>query len=159
MNKTVQGTDKDGNKIEMNVEKLFFRPSIYGVLIKENKVLLISQNFGYSLPGGGIELGENHKDALVRELEEETGYKITVDKILDIYSSFFKLPFSGRNAHTIRLFFSCSIVGGGLIENPDLSEAEKSWNSKPEWIELSKLNEIKIGDSADIVGIINKALT
>ena len=58
MYKTVIGQDKDGNKIEMDISDLSWRISVYGIVVKDEKVLMISQNFGYSLPGGAIELGE-----------------------------------------------------------------------------------------------------
>lgn len=53
--------------------------SVYGVGFDENdRVLLIkdSSSHLWGLPGGGIESGENHEQALVRELSEETGLKL-----------------------------------------------------------------------------------
>src|SRR5690606_38606498 len=39
------------------------------------KILMVRSNLGYyKLPGGGVEDGESHAEALVREVAEETGY-------------------------------------------------------------------------------------
>ena len=35
----------------------------------------------YKFPGGGIEAGENHKEALLREVKEETGLTVIPDSI------------------------------------------------------------------------------
>lgn len=105
MGKVVKGTDINGNEVDMNVEELYFRPAVYGIVIKDEKVLMITQNFGYSLPGGGLDLGETFEEALVREMKEETGYEVESVRLLEATSQFFKLPWSNKNAQTLRFFF------------------------------------------------------
>src|SRR3989339_684817 len=114
MNKIVQGRDIDGNKIELNVEDLYFRPAVYGVLIQDNKVLMMNQKFGYCLPGGALDLGETFEESLKREIREETGYEIKIINIVEVTSEFFKFPPSSqktfKDAHSIRMFFTCKIL-------------------------------------------------
>ena len=53
----------------------------YGVIEHEQKVLIVKNWLGsgtWSLPGGGAQKGESHKETLARELHEETG--IIIDK-------------------------------------------------------------------------------
>lgn len=52
-----------------------FRETCFGICVKDDNILLTykSNKNEYSLPGGGIELGENHNDCLKREFLEETG--------------------------------------------------------------------------------------
>jgi 8-oxo-dGTP diphosphatase len=59
------------------------------MLVRDNKLLLVKRKYdpdsGYwSIPGGHLELGENVKDAAVREAEEETGFKTRVTKLAGI---------------------------------------------------------------------------
>jgi 8-oxo-dGTP pyrophosphatase MutT (NUDIX family) len=54
-----------------------FHVVVYGVLINENRVLLIKKSRGaykgmFDLPGGSIEFGEKVEEALKREFIEET---------------------------------------------------------------------------------------
>ncbi len=54
------------------------RPSVYGLCTRnDEKIALVkvggSQNFHFDLPGGGVESGESDAEAVVRELDEETG--------------------------------------------------------------------------------------
>ena len=52
---------------------------VYGLIVKDNKILLIKKVSGpydglLDLPGGCLEFGELPIETLKRELEEETGY-------------------------------------------------------------------------------------
>ena len=53
MVKKVVCHDINGKLYKLNANRLTFRPSIYGILIKKNKVLLSKQWDGYDFPGGG----------------------------------------------------------------------------------------------------------
>ena len=65
--------------------KVFSRPSARAIIIRDDKVLLIySKKYNYyKFPGGGIEKGETNAAALVREVLEETGYKVIAGSIKD----------------------------------------------------------------------------
>ncbi|MBS7610738.1 NUDIX domain-containing protein [Candidatus Bathyarchaeota archaeon] len=60
------------------------------VLIKSgSKVLLIKRRFNpgsgkWSIPGGLIELGETIREAALREVYEETGLTVNLDKLLNV---------------------------------------------------------------------------
>lgn len=60
---------------------------VQGVLIYEQKILLVGNDYGYpnlvwSLPGGRLEPGEQLPVALEREFQEETGLKIVPGELL-----------------------------------------------------------------------------
>ena len=55
--------------------KIKKRTAIRGVIHYQNKILMVQTNQGdYKFPGGGMEEGESDKEALLREIREETGY-------------------------------------------------------------------------------------
>ena len=60
-----------------------FTIRVYGILIDENKRVLVSDEFirgDYftKFPGGGLEIGEGTRDCLKREFKEETGLDVVV---------------------------------------------------------------------------------
>lgn len=51
------------------------RTAVRAIIIEGEKILLVRSNLGYyKLPGGGVEEGESHAMALIREVAEETGF-------------------------------------------------------------------------------------
>ncbi len=61
----------------------FVRPSVRGIIIKNEKIAMIySKKYNYyKFAGGGIEPGESHADALIREIKEETGFSVIPQSI------------------------------------------------------------------------------
>lgn len=157
---TVICTDRNGDKHEVSAEKLVFRPAVYGVIIKDGKILLSKQWDGFDFPGGKIELGEDIRSALVREVKEETGMDVKVGRIVACENSFYKiLPGDSKKGdalHSMLVYYLCEIVGGELsIENIDTHE--KDYISMPEWIPVKDTDKIKFYNSIDSLEIIKKA--
>lgn len=68
----------------------------------------------WGLPGGALELGESAQEALRREIREETGLEITIEKLLGIYTKYFHTYPNGDKAQTIVMTFVCRLAGGEL---------------------------------------------
>ena len=71
------------------------RPGIYAVIRKGGDLLLTLQmepEPEYQLPGGGIDPGENHLQALHREVVEETGWSIVIERRLGIFQRYCFMP-------------------------------------------------------------------
>lgn len=63
--------------------KVKFRPSVYGVIVNEEGHLLVSVSRStgkYTLPGGGVDVGETLVQALHREALEECNIRIKILK-------------------------------------------------------------------------------
>ena len=84
------------------------------------RVLLVRQAYGYrtwGLPGGTLGLYEPPDQAVVREVREETGYDVAVDRVVALY---------GRRQH-IGVYFACSLLGGDARSEFDTEVAEVGW--------------------------------
>ena len=63
--------------------------SVKALVEKEGKILMLKVEMDgtvfHALPGGKVEYGETPKEALVRELEEETSLDVTPDEPVGMY--------------------------------------------------------------------------
>jgi len=98
MTKLVVAQDIHGVEHELEVSSLRWRPSAYAVVIREGSLLLVPAFGKYTIPGGGLELGESIEEALIREVREETGVTVAEPKLLGVESSFFCCPARARGA-------------------------------------------------------------
>lgn len=86
----------------------------------------------WTLPGGGVEHGEHPRDALIREVHEETGLGVEVGQLLDVDS----LHFTGHSPqgrledyHSVRLVFVGRVPEGAepVVQEVDGSTAASAW--------------------------------
>lgn len=71
------------------------RPGVYAILWRDGEVLLTHQAAPwpeYQLPGGGMDAGEQPLPALHREVREETGWTIRVERRLGAFRRFTYMP-------------------------------------------------------------------
>ncbi len=150
--------DIDGKTQKVKVSELSFRPSVYGVLIKDNKVLLSPQfGDGYDFPGGGVDIGETLHEALLREVFEETGLKVKALEALDVYDDFFTRFKTAKHYQTILIYYLCEYVSGE-ISTDFFDKHEKEYAQEAVWMPLSEIDNIKFYNPIDSPKLIRKAL-
>lgn len=156
--KTVTCRDKDNNKEEVPVEKLIFRPSVYGVIVENEKVLLVKQWDGYDFPGGGVEKGESVHDALLREVKEETGLSVEAGPLLlfaeDYFHSFIDTTMYFQS---LLFFYRCTNPQGSISIN-GFDVNEKNFMQMAEWVPLEKIDSITFYNPVDSPALIRAAI-
>ncbi len=71
------------------------RVAAYAVIVRGDQILLsrlserVTRHELWSLPGGGIDHGEDPRDAVVREVYEETGLHAEPGRLVDVHSTHF----------------------------------------------------------------------
>jgi ADP-ribose pyrophosphatase YjhB (NUDIX family) len=145
-------------EVSIPKEKFFFRPSVYGVIIHNNQVLFLKNkgNGRLWLPGGGIEIGEKIENGLKREILEETGIEVSVEKFLFFRENFFYYQPLDEAYHAYLFFYLCTPESTALINDDQVDDFE---SEKPRWIDYSTLKKEDIADFAeDIYEAIKKIM-
>lgn len=92
-----------------------------GAVVKNKKNEVLLQNRGdergWGFLGGAIELGESFEETLIREVKEESGYEVKIEKLIGVYGNYIDKYPNGDEAQTITVFFECSIKNVGYIYN------------------------------------------
>ena len=97
------------------------RPSVDVAVFNARGEILMQKradNGFWSLPGGGVEIGESVREAAVRETIEETGLRVAMKRLVGVYSGPDVYPFmsypGGALVHYVMIVFECDVVGGEL---------------------------------------------
>lgn len=76
----------------------------------------------WSLPGGTIEVGEPAREAILREVREETGLTVTVGPVVDVIDHI-SFDAAGRvEYHFVLTDFVCHVLGGTLAAASDAAD-------------------------------------
>jgi len=129
------------------------RVAAYAVVERRGRLLLThwrrGHMHGWTLPGGGLESGEDPRDAVVREVLEETGLEARVGKLLGVDSRVMvreEVPEGTEpELHTIRIVYRASVKDGPLRHEIDGSSDEARWVSLREVRALRTLSLVQTG--------------
>ncbi len=125
------------------------RPGVKALIIHEGKFLVISENVKahgknvviHDFPGGGIEFGENIKEALIREVKEEVGLDIKIGKIVGAWGFVLgekeHANLEKNGTHIICIGYQCEVVGELKIDLSNNPAQENIFNC--EWFTKNEI--------------------
>jgi len=145
------------------------RVSSRAIIVNENKILLncFGNGLYYNFLGGGIEENETAKQAVIREVMEESGLTVNVGELVfsleyepkscneilkkhGIQADLLSPVCPCRNcadSHHISFFFRCYLnndVPPQIPSHTDTNPDDPSITSEAKWILLSDLNEVNV---------------
>ena len=129
------------------------RPGVGAVIVRNGEVLLILRGTEplkgkWSLPGGLIELGETARQAVAREVKEETGLEVTSATVIETVDRIVRDGEGRVEYHYVLLDYLCQVNEGTPHAGSDAEEYV--------WANESKAAALGLGESA--MGVIRKGL-
>ncbi|WP_026405127.1 NUDIX hydrolase [Actinomadura rifamycini] len=131
-----------------------FRLGAYGVCIEDGRVLLVRYvppkgATVWTLPGGGVEHAEDPFDAVVREVAEETGYSVVVERLLGVDSRVIPaaeraVP-GGPEHQNVGVFYQVRVTGGRLRPEPNGDTDEPVWTPLRDVAGLQRSSLVDVG--------------
>ena len=129
----------DNNRLKLRVS---------GIIIHDNRILLdVYDKEDYCLPGGTINFNESSDDSILRELEEEIGFKFVIDRLVSINEEFY-VNFKNYKTHCINFYYKMSFKDSSDIDKIDLDRLEDDHGYMCQhhyrWVDIDDLNNIKL---------------
>ena len=127
---------------------------VYGLLLKDNKILLIKKYGGpydgkLDLPGGTIEFNEDIEDALIREFKEEVGIDILDYKLFDVVSTNVKWIHKNEELETkhIAILYKINNYENDIKDNIEITEINDD-SMGAEYYDIDLLTDDKLSNIA-----------
>ncbi|MFU1797577.1 NUDIX hydrolase [Paenibacillus azoreducens] len=113
-----------------------------GVLLRNNKILVQSDDGIYALPGGHVKIGETSEEALIREYKEETGAKIICDRLLWVEETFWE--WGNKDAHGIVFYYLISLEDNTDIPDDFFISQKDNCNIMLKWASIEEMKQLPI---------------
>lgn len=132
------------------------RVGAYALITRDDHLLLTHWNprhpdfeGAWTLPGGGMEPGEQPEQTMLREVFEETGYRVASDGLVGVHSYWMspeqRLDPTTRGNHACRVLYTAHVTGGELAVEQDGSSDDAAWFPLAEVGALQRLDLVDQG--------------
>jgi len=126
--------------INFQIDNGFFNFRVAGILFKEDKVLVhkrINDSF-YAFPGGRVEMFESTENTIIREMKEELGVDVTIDRLLWVCEQFF--GDTDSKYHEICFYYLIECNDNNLLDKEDLFYITEGKNKfEFRWIDVKEI--------------------
>ena len=126
------------------------RIAAYALITRDDDVLLTQMSARtriegrWTLPGGGIDHGEDPREALVREVHEETGLYVVPGTVLDVHSTHFvgaRADGLVEDYHGVHVIFSATIKPESEGVEPRVLEQDSS-TQQSRWVPVAEAKQL-----------------
>ena len=99
---------------------------VRGAVIRNGKVLLVQERTDgcWAMPGGWADVGDSPAAMVAREVWEESGFQVRVDKLIAVYDANRVPGWRMEFFHAYKLIFLCTITDGEACPGNETSAVE-----------------------------------
>jgi ADP-ribose pyrophosphatase YjhB (NUDIX family) len=125
-----EGSNVDFNKVLdlLSRETGYATPKVdtRGVVFQDNALLLVKElsDNGWTLPGGWADPYESPSEAVVREVQEESGFQTRAIKLLAVFDRSKHPHWPPYPYHIYKLFILCELTGGSPKVSKETSDVD-----------------------------------
>ncbi|WP_186577021.1 NUDIX hydrolase [Aquibacillus kalidii] len=121
------------------LDKTVFNYRVAAVLIVNNHVLIHKQvkDDHWALPGGRAKVMEDSPTSIKREIKEELGFEVKINRLLWITENFFK--YNSNDFHEIALYYNVSLMNNDYQLNNNPFYGEEGDRLIYQWIPIQDL--------------------
>jgi ADP-ribose pyrophosphatase YjhB (NUDIX family) len=98
---------------------------VRGAVFVHDRILMVREvldNHRWTLPGGWADVGHSPTASIVKEVHEESGYRVQVDKLAALWDRRVHHPGPTSPFHIWKHFYICSVTGGEPTTSIETSE-------------------------------------
>jgi 8-oxo-dGTP diphosphatase len=111
------------------------------IIMQDERILLVRRSNPplqgeWSIPGGLVETGETTKEAIVREVREETGLEIEVVRLAEVFERIVRDRESRVQYHFVLIDYLCQVIAGEAHAASDVSEVR--------WVRTDELEKFAV---------------
>ena len=123
------------------------------IIAQDGNVLLVRRanpplQGQWSIPGGLVEIGETTKEAVIREVREETGLQIDPVQLVEVFELILRDQEARVQYHYVLIDYLCRVLSGEAIPGSDVSEVR--------WANCYELESLSV--APETCAVIRKAI-
>ena len=111
--------------------------SVAGIVVDDQDRVLVVQrrdNRHWEPPGGVLELDETPEEGVVREVREETGLEVSVERLTGVYKNMTRGVVALAFKCKLIGVFKCKLIGGTALVNDEARAVD--------WAPVDKLEDV-----------------